>query len=391
MKITPLIVLSAFCFTQAHAFTLPRQPVKSYDCDVCNQLSHENLQDKWGITNEPLNHVVRNTQKSYSYKERISLEQLRKGIVITTTAPGAVVRITPLQNKLIPQLKIKTPENQLLSLQDASALYSQDEPFGDKLLSVKHLTMLQIKPELGFGKFILKSEVNSPQDADSYLINVYDKFSPIYMEVGTDSLHYQHGDKVTATITMVDNYIDYDADEIEASLIGPSGQNIPLNISKIKNNQFEATAVITSEVNDHGENWYLEANVTPEYGQESVRRNGHAAFSYSIPSASLLNVKKISSKPLTFVATLDVATASRYALQSVLYRKNNKGEAVPVETSQRAQWLEVGKQVIQFTFDNSHQLAEDNLYLGYLRLTDYGQLKTVYQYNQPIKLTQLVE
>ncbi|PYD07699.1 DUF4785 domain-containing protein, partial [Pseudomonas syringae pv. pisi] len=56
-----------------------------------------------------------------------------------------------------------------------------------------------------------------------------------------------------------------------------------------------------------------------------------------------------------------------------------------------AQWLEPGKHVLQFTFDNHNQLSDDNLYLGYLRLIDYGQLKTVYQYNQPVKLSQLVD
>ncbi|MBL7479794.1 DUF4785 domain-containing protein [Legionella bononiensis] len=391
MKTTQLVLISAFCFTQAHALTLPRQPVKSYECDVCSQLSHENLQDKWSISNEPLNRKINNSQKSYGYKERISLEQLRAGVLITTTAPGAVVRITPMQNKLIPQLKIKTPKNQLLSLQEASALFSQDEPFGDKTLSTKHQTMLQIKPELGFGTFILKSDEHSSNDADAYLINVYDKFSPTYLEVQTDSIHYQYGDKLTAKITLVDDYIDHDIYDINATLIGPGGQYVPLKLSKVKKNQFEATIVLNSENNDHGENWYLETNIQSEYGQELIRRSGHTAFSYSVPSASMLNVKKLSSKPLTFVATLDVATGSRYALQSVLYRKNGKGEVTPIETSQRAQWLEPGKQVIQFTFDNSNQLSDDSLYLGYLRLIDYGQLKTVYQYNQPIKLTQLVE
>lgn len=391
MKTTQIVLISALCFTQAHAFTLPRQPVKSYECDVCSQLSHENLQDKWSISNEPLDQKINNSQKSYGYKERISMEQLRTGVKITTTAPGAIVRITPMQNKLIPQLSIKTPKNQLLSLQDASALYSQDEPFGDKTLSTKHQTMLQIKPELGFGTFILKSDEVSLKNADAYLINVYDKFSPTYLEVQTDALHYQYGDKLTAQISLIDDYADYDVFDINATLIGPGGQYFPLDISKIKKNQFEATALLNSETNDHGENWYVEVNILSEHGHQLVRRSGHTAFSYSVPSASMLNVKKLSSKPLTFVATLDVATASRYALQSVLYRKNNKGEAIPVETSQRAQWLEPGKQVIQFTFDNSNQLSDDNLYLGYLRLIDYGQLKTVYQYNQPIKLTQLVE
>lgn len=390
MKITRVALISAFCFSQACAFTLPRQPTKSYECDVCNQLSHEVLQDKWEISNEPLNKEISNAQKSYGYKERISLEQLRAGVVIFTRAPGAVIRITPLQNKTAPKLQIKTPSNQLMSLKDASSLYSEDEEFGNPLIAAKHQTMLQIKPELGAGKFVIKSTDNSTKNANAYMINVYDKYSSTYLQVETDSVHYQFGDKIIATITLSD-YINHDIDEVDARLIGPSGQVVPLEINKIQRNQFEASAVLTSELNDHGENWYIEADVLSDSGNELIRRAGHAAFSYSVPSASLINVKKISSSPLTFVATLDVATSSRYALQSVLYRKNSKGEALPIETSQRAQWLEPGKQVIQFTFDNSNQLSDDNLYLGYLRLIDYGQLKTVYQYNQPMKLTQLVE
>ena len=41
MKTAHLVLMSAFCFTQAHAFNLPKQPTKSYDCDICNNLSHE--------------------------------------------------------------------------------------------------------------------------------------------------------------------------------------------------------------------------------------------------------------------------------------------------------------------------------------------------------------
>lgn len=384
--------ISAFCITQANAFTLPRQPTKSYECDNCGQLSRENLHDKWEIANEPLNHNISNVRRSYGYKERISLEQLQHGIIISTQAPGAVVRITPLQNKSIPELLIKTPGNQLLTVKEASSLYNQDEAFGNHPLAItKHQTMLQIKPELGYGKFLLKSKNINTKNSDSYMINVLDKFSITYLQVETDSLHYQYGDKLTASISLHNDITEYDVNDIDARLVGPQGQVVPLKLTKIKSNEFEGTATLDSELNDHGENWYLETDVQTEYGQEIIRRSGHTAFSYSIPSASLMNVKKLSSKPLTFVVTVDVATASRYALQSVLFQKNGKGEARPIQTSQRAQWLEPGKHVIQFTFDNSNQLSEDSLYLGYLRLIDYGQLKTVYQYNQPVKLSQLVD
>ncbi|MGL5742352.1 MAG: DUF4785 family immunoglobulin-like domain-containing protein [Legionella sp.] len=105
----------------------------------------------------------------------------------------------------------------------------------------------------------------------------------------------------------------------------------------------------------------------------------------------MISIKKITSNPLTFEATIDVATASSYALQSVLYAKNTKGKEVTIETAKSARWLEPGKQTIKFSFDNSQHLAEDHLSIGYLHLTDYGQLKTVYQYDLPIKLSQLLD
>lgn len=392
MKSTHLIVLSALCFTQVHAFTLPRQPTKSYECDDCSKLSHENLHAKWEISNEPLNHELRNTQKSFGYRENVALEDLQKGYGITTLAPGAVIRITPLQDKPIPQLQIITPSNQLMTLKEASTLYSEDESFGEARMSAKHQTIFQIKSELGAGKFLLKNSAQNTKNGDRFLISVYDKYSESYLQVETDSVHYQYGDKLTAIISLNGEDTDkYTIDNVEASAISPKGQVIPLKLSEIKPNQYEGNATLLSELNDRGENWYVEAKIQTEFRHKLIKRSGHAAFSYSVPSASLINLKKLSSRPLTFVATVDVATASRYALQSVLFRKNGKGETKPVETSQRAQWLEPGKQLIQFTFDNSNQFTDDTLYLGYLRLIDYGQLKTVYQFNQPIKLSQLLD
>lgn len=392
MKSTHLIVLSALCFTQVHAFTLPRQPTKSYECDDCSKLSRENLHAKWEISNEPLNHEIRNTQKSIGYRETVSLEDLQEGFGITTLAPGAVIRITPLQNKPIPQLQIITPSNQLMTLKDASALYSEDESFGEARMSAKHQTIFQIKSELGAGKFLLKNSTQNSKNGDRFLISVYDKYSETYLQVETDSVHYQYGDKLTAVISLNGEDTDkYTIDDVQASAISPKGQVIPLKLTEIKPNQYEGNATLLSELNDRGENWYVEAKIQTQFRHKLIKRSGHAAFSYSVPSASLINLKKLSSRPLTFVATVDVATASRYALQSVLFRKNGKGETKPVETSQRAQWLEPGKQLIQFTFDNSNQFADDTLYLGYLRLIDYGQLKTVYQFNQPIKLSQLLD
>lgn len=387
MKHTKLLLLSACLVTQAQAFNLPKQAIKSYECDVCERLSHDSLQDKWDIADQPLNVKVSNAQRSYSYKQRISIEDLRAGVKLANVAPGAIIRIIPLQDKNLPKINIKTPSNKLMDLKEASSLYSEDESLGDVIS--KHQAMLQIKPELGAGRFTIQTNNILAKSSDAYMVSVLDKFSMNYLEVSTEALHYQFGDKVIAHITLKDDD-NYDISSVEASLVSPSGQTIPLELTKLKNNQFQASAVLKSEANEHGANWYVEASIESSFGTNIIRRSGHTAFSYAVPSATLIHVKKLSSKPLTFVATLDVATPSRYALQSVLFRKAGN-DSKSVETSQKSQWLDAGKQVIQFSFNNTNQLNEDNLYLGYLRLIDYGQLKTVYQYDQPIKLSKLVD
>lgn len=393
MRIT-LTLLSLFCCAQVNAFTLPQNPVKSYDCDICDTLSQELLQDRWKITETPFNKTESNIQKSYSYNQQVSAAQLQQGITLAIHSPEAVIRIIPLQkNKSIPALELKSATSKFMSLKDASSLYSQDEAIDESLKIGSHQTMLQIKPELGSGNFIIKSKsIVSSNDADRYLIHVFEKYALIYLQIEPSALQYQYGDQFNASIILKDNITSYPVDDIYASLVGPDNQTVPLKIKEIKRNQFQASALLSSEENTHGGNWYVNVDVVSALGENSpIHRSGQAAFSYSIPSASLISIKKISSNPLTFAATAEIATASRYALQSVLFKKNAKGVNVPVETSQSAQWLEPGKQIIKFSFDNSAHLQEDQLSIGYLHLTDYGQLKTVYQYNQPITISQLLD
>jgi hypothetical protein len=130
MKTTQFFLLSAFCFSQVHAYTLPQHPTKAYECDECDKLSHDTLHANWGLPGTPLVSTKDKDHKSYSYNQVISAEQLHQGIKLSTRAPGAVVRITPLEKKSIPELELTTPQNQLLTLKDAAALYAQDEALG---------------------------------------------------------------------------------------------------------------------------------------------------------------------------------------------------------------------------------------------------------------------
>ena len=377
MKKTALILISALGAAQSFAFDLPKQLIRSYECEQCNQLSHESLNHSWSISSNPLSSRISNRQKSYHYRKQVTSAQLRAGVALSTDAPGAVIRITPLQKQSMPSLQLITSTKKQFSVKEASTLYKEDTQ-----------TFFQLKPEIGSGNFILQS--NESKAVGTFLINVFDKFSASPLTIETDSVHYQYGDKITATISL-GKYDLCETDDINANLVGPQKQKIPLEFTETKANIFQATATLSSEINDNGENWYVEADVVCGLSDELFSRTGHAAFSYSIPSATLLDIKKVASTPLTFETHVDIATASRYALQTVLFRKNEQGEAIPIETSQKAQWLEPGTQQMQFTFDNVGQLKDDSLFLGYIRLIDYGQLKPVYQFNELIGASQFTE
>lgn len=394
MRMKHSILLSLFCCVQASAFTLPQNQIKSYECAICDGLSRDLLQDNWSITENPLKDMKGNLQKSYSYYQQVTAAQMQQGITLPLHAPEAVIRIIPLQrNKSIPSLELKNADGKSMSLKEASSLYSQDEAIDESLTIGEHQIMMQIKPELGAGPFIMQSKsMDSSNGSEKYLIHVFEKFSLIYLQIEPSTWQYHYGESFDALITLKDNINSYPIDDINALLVGPGNQTIPLKIKEIKRNQFQATALLDSDINTHGENWYIDVDVLCAFNENGpVHRSGRAAFSYSIPSASLVSIKKIGSNPIQLAATVEVATASRYALQSILYKKNTEGTNIPLETTQSTQWLEPGRQIIKFTFDNSTHLSEDQLSVGYLRLTDYGQLKTVYQYDQPIALSQLLE
>ena len=193
-----------------------------------------------------------------------------------------------------------------------------------------------------------------------------------------------------ATIILSDHESDYSIQSLYVTLISPEGTRIPLDMVQASPevpNVFKASTELLTKKSYQGENWYLETEVTSTDGTRTLKRQAHTAFSYSVPSAAIREIKTQSSKLLNFSATLEVATASRYALQAVLFKEQN-GKKIPVETVQAANWLEVGKQIINFSFTPTlTKNYNGRYYLGALTIMDYGQLKPVFEYNdfiQPI-------
>jgi hypothetical protein len=332
-----------------------------------------------------------NKQTSFSYTKRITEAQLEQGLTLPILTPGAVLRITALQDKTLPSFTLKTPMASFQKLEECSSLYSSDEALAESLPTDLHQTIVQIKPELGRGTFVLKTKEKGLSANNTYVVSVFEKHSSIQLEIDPSSLHYKYGDEFKALISLKEKERTYPISYINAVLISPKNQMFPLTLKKLQEDQFEASTLLNFEEETHGGNWYIEVAVASHNVILPVYRTGKAAFSYSIPSASLSNIQKISSNPLILRAQIHTATASRYSLQGLLLHQDNKGALIPFETAQSTQWLEPGEHTIELHFENPDQIEEDKIFFGPLYILDYGQLKKVYEYNAPIKLSHLAD
>lgn len=382
---------TAVGFTPLFAITLPTQSVVSYECTQCENLSHDDLNSSWATEDEPLNDNVLHQQTSRQYRIKATAQQLNEGIAIHTQAPGAVIHIAKANStsQTIPSFYIKNSHGKQFNLAEASHLLSQNEALNNTALEGQ-LLALQFKQELGSGKFILGSNTRLSNDEGSFIIHVFDRNAPTYLSVETNKGRYHYGDKLTVTIHLSDDELNYPIDEITASLINPSGEITSISLEQIRDNLYQGHVDLMSDKNPQGENWYIDVVTSTLLGEQTIIRQAHTAFSYIIPSATIYKIKPIANKPLSFSAKVEVATGSRYALEAVLFGSDNQGKLHPITAVQSAAWLSPGKHALNFSFDSGLKTDyKAPYYLGYLHLIDFGQLKPVYEYNTPIELASL--
>jgi hypothetical protein len=359
------------------AMTFPQTPIKSYDCDTCSSLSKELIQTAWGIEDKPLNNALSNEQRSVWYQKIITGKALNAGFKIHTQGKKAVIRVENISQKNPIKLTVQAKNQPAQSVQAASTEWSSDAlPFSKR----NHL-IFQLKPDLGQGSFILKTVGTSIPDDAQILVHVLDKYSATYLSLTTNKSTYVYGDELVATIQLRDEITDYPIDDISATLTNPEGKFIALSVERVDKNTYQAKANLLSEMNPKGENWTVETSVTSSLNNETVTRQGHTAFSYAIPSAA---VREITPDPIDaskYTADIEVATASRYALQAILYQIDGEGKKHPVQIAESADWLAIGKQSLTLAFNPPKAQDASHYVLGDIQLIDYGQIKSVFSHH----------
>lgn len=385
MKIRAICL--ALCnITVAQAFTITEQTPRPYDCSTCETLSHEPLSARWLLKNNAVEDVPSNKMSSRQYAFYTTGAALKAGLPIMLDAPEAVIRMTPTspQSLMNSQFFIQSQQGQIIPLENSNAINLLSDADNPLALNRASDFITQLKPELGSGHFILKSQSHDLQDNEQVQVTILHHSDNAYLSIETDRSMYVYGNPINITVTSSGKIAGNPVINVEAEIVSPTNEHYPLSLSRLDTTTYQATATLLNEVNSSGENWSIFAEATAmDKNGKILKSKIRTAFSYAIPSGIIKSVAQDLKDPMTYHLILDVATGSRYAINAVLANQDDSNQSVPLEMVQIANWFEPGEHPVTVTFSSDELKTYQHLGLSQLEVLDYGQLRKVFEYRAP--------
>lgn len=336
--------------------------------------NREAVSFSWAITDsyvpKPME-AVSNTAESVEYWQIISGSELTKGVSISTTAPGALIRISELKtsansktqgpNPL--ELEIETPNGEKLANGKAMSLTVSPQSMRDAGSPFPDGTAgFQLDPSVGTGTFILRNTSALNANAQ-YTLHVFDKHSGTRLSITRDKASYKSGETLNLSGNISDSSDNALAiSELSAYVLTPMGNSFALQTQKSDTGEFKASLPLTMQVEFGGlYEAYFDASTLVD--GIAVKRRVKTAFALVKPSAEISLVGAGSAKDGLSVS-LNVSDAGRYEIRGVLYGTDTNGAMSPFMATSTAQWLEAGTAELNLNF-NQAQLSASTLSAPY--------------------------
>jgi hypothetical protein len=293
-------------------------------------------------------------QKSREYWIDASAEQLQQGLGISTSANGALIRLSPhvgntsvidastLSFRANGKLYTSTDAVRTAADQDALRAAGMDVPQGS--------LVVKLSDTLGSGRI----ELIAPTANGDYLVHVFEPASAVAMTLQAERDTVLAGDAIRIRAGVEGASLD----SLSGLLSAPDGHTQDVSFQRQRDGSY-----VASVRPDRGHAggfglWEVHAFGNASNRQVSVPRDARSAFAVSIPTARLSgSVEKLAGlardNGLTLAIGVQTASASRYQLAGTLYATRSDGSLAPAAVSHSAAWLEAGTATLNLRFDAS--------------------------------------
>ncbi len=375
---------------------------QSINSDPTLALSHKTVRFS-RLLNDSANSFQVNTPQtisSRSYSVKISANDFNKGVEIYTSAPGAIVRITPfVQKNAIQQKTIFAiePENLMVS-GDKGSLAVTDN--GMELMSkssamsqasnqmFKMSSAFKIAKDLGAGKFVLKS--NKQFNANNpFIVQVFDKNSHDILTASSNKYAYNLQDNLSVKAALKSSQR---IDKLKAQLVSPAGNSYPVTFVKSQKGEFRLNKQLNlSENRKPGELWEVQLRVDAMSNQKRVIRDIRIPMDIHRQSALITGkINQLSMPGRTLIEVpVNVEASGRYVIQGIIYGTDASGNKVPALDVQTAKWLNAGNENIALSVAKNKLLSSGlsaPFQLQQLTLKDQSRMSNLERQSLKLKI-----
>ncbi|MBD3667733.1 MAG: DUF4785 family protein [Kangiella sp.] len=320
--------------------------------------------------------------QSREYTLDVNGQSLQRGVSLTTSAPGALVRISAADGR-------SAVEPQMMNIsQQGGKSFAKGSGF-DMLVDSNSMqaqgigfqrgtTGFKIADELGKGEFTLQTNQKINPNG-KYRINVFEKNSDTALYLKSQRAGYFKGDTLSVDAHVFDQGQAQTIRNIKGQLVSPTGQSYPVIFKKSDDGYQVKMPMKMSADNTPGALWELHTEVKTHVNGKLVQRNGRVPFSYDEMTASMGgNVQIVGGdKNLKAMVPVNVSQDSRFEVRGVLYGTDQAGNMKPIMMTHSAQNLGRGAGQIMMEFD-SKILADSGLSAPYelrnVELRDQSQM-----------------
>lgn len=313
-----------------------------------SDIEREPVDFAWALDpSQPLSREAPYVADSREFWTTLDAAQLQKGYRFQTTAPGALLRLSPADNAKRRALQLSDLDVRINGKRldasrdiavavDAAQMKAAGVDFGEGTL------VFRLSDQAGEGQVQLIAK----NAAGNYLLHVYEPESPVSLTLGADRDRALAGDTITVKAQWNDGSRASRPTRIGGVLTSPLGHSIPFDFSQAKGGEYQATVQLPADAGSGMALWEVHTFAVSNSKHGAIPRDAKTSLSVSRPTARLSgDAVSVQAKSghVALTLPLEVGAAGRYELRGVLYGTAKNGAMQPFAIAHSARWLEPGK------------------------------------------------
>ena len=315
--------------------------------------------------------------QSREFWSDVGESELRAGVKFTTTAPGALIRLSPQGGAgaaLDPAGVLIRSNGKNLRADEAGAAADTRALRAAGMDVTEGTLAMRLSPAVGQGQL----EIAAPHAQGRYLVHVFDPNSAVVLGFSADHDTVLVGSTITFRASIDGRNLNHASGLVTA----PDGYSVDLKFSRNADGSFSARFTPDAAHAIGPQLWEAHVFTATNDGKLAVLRDAKTAFAVSAPTAHLAGATESHSDASGVHATFDVeaGAASRFQLSGVLFGTGSDGAMRAVALGQSAAWLEAGKGQIGLSFD-ADVVAASGLHAPFevrdLRLVDQATMSLI--------------